>query len=251
MCILFQEITDGIKNCRGALGSVLVLLLAWIAVVFIFFSISQTKLISYILPMYPPMALLVGWYIDRCLSLNLHKRFLKGTLGLTFLSSLLIVILTWLSVQRLGYVLPGLGSLSIVLLFMVSSAVYANYRRENLHSIASLVVGMLCFVVVLMHYILPVAAEFVSVKTLAETFKQEYQDKNIPVYVDKFYRPGFCYYTGVSGEELGNRFTMLVDNEDKAYFFMKEDKYLNLSETKRLKLRIIGKQADMVLVYKA
>lgn len=248
---LLQAVKSGIENCRGTRGNALVLLLTWIAVVFVFFSVSQTKLISYILPMYPPMALLVGWYIDRCLSLGLHKSFLKGTLGLAVLSSLIIAILSALSVQRLDYVLPGIGYLSVVLLCMISGAAYANYRRKNLQSIASLVAGMVCFVVVFMHHILPVAAEFVSVKNLAEVFKEKYQDKNIPVYVDKFYRPGFCYYTGIAGEELGNRFTILVDNQDKAYFLMKEDKYLNLSDAERIKLRIVAKQADMVLVYKS
>jgi membrane-associated phospholipid phosphatase len=40
-------------------------LLIWIAAVLVFFSLAQTKLPNYIAPLLPPMALLVGWWLDR------------------------------------------------------------------------------------------------------------------------------------------------------------------------------------------
>jgi 4-amino-4-deoxy-L-arabinose transferase-like glycosyltransferase len=40
-------------------------LLVWVAVVFGFFSLSQTKLVTYIYPLYPAAALLVGQFLDR------------------------------------------------------------------------------------------------------------------------------------------------------------------------------------------
>jgi 4-amino-4-deoxy-L-arabinose transferase-like glycosyltransferase len=39
-------------------------LVCWIAVYFVFFSISRTKLPNYILPIYPAVALLIGWYLQ-------------------------------------------------------------------------------------------------------------------------------------------------------------------------------------------
>jgi len=41
------------------------LLLAWCAVVFVFFSASSSKLPSYILPLFPPLAVLIGAYLVR------------------------------------------------------------------------------------------------------------------------------------------------------------------------------------------
>ena len=40
-------------------------LLTWVYVYFVFFSLSETKLPNYILPLYPPMALLTARFLDR------------------------------------------------------------------------------------------------------------------------------------------------------------------------------------------
>jgi 4-amino-4-deoxy-L-arabinose transferase-like glycosyltransferase len=40
-------------------------LVVWFAVYFVFFSLSGTKLPNYILPLYPPAAVLTGWWLDR------------------------------------------------------------------------------------------------------------------------------------------------------------------------------------------
>jgi len=40
-------------------------LLLWIAVVFCFFSVSDSKLASYILPLFPALAALIGWHFER------------------------------------------------------------------------------------------------------------------------------------------------------------------------------------------
>ncbi|HEX8963444.1 MAG TPA: glycosyltransferase family 39 protein [Rhodocyclaceae bacterium] len=40
-------------------------LLVWIAVVFGFFSVSDSKLVSYILPLFPALAALIGWHLAR------------------------------------------------------------------------------------------------------------------------------------------------------------------------------------------
>lgn len=41
-------------------------LLLWPAIIFLFFSIPQSKLIGYILPVFPPLALLTGKYLNNC-----------------------------------------------------------------------------------------------------------------------------------------------------------------------------------------
>lgn len=43
-------------------------LLLWICVIFIFFSLSRTKLPNYVAPLFPPLCLLLGWWWDRFLS---------------------------------------------------------------------------------------------------------------------------------------------------------------------------------------
>ena len=69
------------------------LVLCWFSVIFVFFSIAQTKLPNYTLPCYPPLALMVGGFVSRWLSepaLNLRywSRWAFGSLvavGVAFL----------------------------------------------------------------------------------------------------------------------------------------------------------------------
>jgi 4-amino-4-deoxy-L-arabinose transferase-like glycosyltransferase len=247
---LGQAIKVGIQNRSSEEGNILLFLLSWSMAVFIFFSISQTKLISYILPMYPAIALLVGWYIDRLLTLNLNKSFARATAVFISMSIVLVMALAILSYLKIGEVIAGIWYLGIVLGIMSVSIILANYKKKNSYSIGTLIVGMMMFVVVLMNHIFPAAVEFVSVKTIATAFNRVYQDKNIPVYVEKFYRPGFCYYTGIAGKELNANVVDLVKRNGSAYLFIRQDKYLNLSEIEKAKLQVVSKQADMILVFK-
>lgn len=52
-----------IRHNRSQHGTELYLLL-WFVIVFVFFSIPRSKTLGYILPVYPPLALLVGYYIE-------------------------------------------------------------------------------------------------------------------------------------------------------------------------------------------
>lgn len=63
IAVLLQAVWSSLRN-SGRDFSSLVFLNIWAVFIFIFFSISQTKLVSYILPMFPPIAMIVGWYID-------------------------------------------------------------------------------------------------------------------------------------------------------------------------------------------
>ena len=247
---LIQAIKTGIENRSTEEGNTLLFLISWGMSVFIFFSISQTKLISYILPMYPAIALLVGWYIDRLLTLELNKSFTQATAAFISLSLVVIMALSILSYLKMGEVIAGIRYLGIVLGMMSVSVIVANYKKKNRYTISTLIVGMMMFVVILMNHIFPVAAEFVSVKTIANAVNRVYQDKNVPVYVEKFYRPGFCYYTGIAGKELDGKVVDLVETSGSAYLFIREDKYLDLSKVERAKLQIVSKQANMILVYK-
>lgn len=61
-------------------------LLIWTAFVFVFFSISQSKLIPYILPLFPPIALLLGNLVHDWLTNGTTKKWpLKYICGLSFL----------------------------------------------------------------------------------------------------------------------------------------------------------------------
>jgi 4-amino-4-deoxy-L-arabinose transferase-like glycosyltransferase len=65
--------------------------LAWAAFVFLFFSLSGSKLPSYILPMFPPLALVVGWLLVRSDTRTLTRLFVPLVVSGTGLALLLFV----------------------------------------------------------------------------------------------------------------------------------------------------------------
>ena len=64
-------------------------LLAWFGTVFVFFSIGAAKLPTYIAPLLPPAALLVGRWLDAVLSRENQRQIARGTLGAATMAVLL------------------------------------------------------------------------------------------------------------------------------------------------------------------
>ncbi len=72
------------------------LVLCWFSVIFVFFSIAQTKLPNYTLPCYPPLALMVAGFVSRWLaeptpSLQFWSRWAFGSLAAVGLGFLVLV----------------------------------------------------------------------------------------------------------------------------------------------------------------
>jgi 4-amino-4-deoxy-L-arabinose transferase-like glycosyltransferase len=112
----------------------------WVAVYFVFFSISGTKLPNYILPVYPPMALLTADFLDRwrlgevrpaawAINLSLACLLLMGVgIGLGFVVAGGAVDLPFLRGRRL----PGLETWAVLGSVFILGAVAAWWcaRRE-------------------------------------------------------------------------------------------------------------------------
>ena len=242
---LLQALREAARQRKSAEGEALLFCAVWAGAVFAFFSASQTKLVSYILPLYPALALLVGYYLDR----RTKVRFTGGMVGVSLLSGVIVTLLAALAERRLGYLPEGVWLLCGVLTAMTVAAALANYRRRSLQAALCLVAGMLCFVAVLTQSVLPVAAHFVSVKEPAAVFAAAYRGE-APVYVEKFYRPGFCFYTGVPSEVADGRLAALLHAPGRAYFLVKEGNYEALPKEEREKLTVLRRQAGILLAYK-
>lgn len=79
----------GAQGERGSAFQPLRLLLIWTAFIFVFFSVSRSKLPSYILPMFPALALLAGRYLTRIDPAQLRWHLLPpAALGLAVLAAL-------------------------------------------------------------------------------------------------------------------------------------------------------------------
>ncbi|MBN1684680.1 MAG: glycosyltransferase family 39 protein [Gammaproteobacteria bacterium] len=81
--------------------SIEIFLLLWVFIITLFFSIPKSKLVGYIIPIFPPLALLMGVYWDHFW----HEKKRQG-----FLIGVLIYLVVVLLLPILGYVLSKYGA---------------------------------------------------------------------------------------------------------------------------------------------
>ena len=98
----------------GERGELLLLAWIWAIIPIAFFSISKSKLPAYILPSFPPLAILIGWEIERIWNGEIDV-WGKIGLGLTSVVAAIIGAAFAVYVFREGVSIGGLGFLGLVL----------------------------------------------------------------------------------------------------------------------------------------
>ena len=95
-------------------GSLLLLAWVWVLVPMLFFSASKSKLPSYILPSIPPLAIIIGWELERIWRGEID---IWGVIGLGFTSLIAAIIGVSFAVYvfKDGVSISGLGALGLVL----------------------------------------------------------------------------------------------------------------------------------------
>jgi 4-amino-4-deoxy-L-arabinose transferase-like glycosyltransferase len=205
-------------------------LLLWFGFVFLFFSASQSKLIPYILPALPPLAVLLGLLVDRLRSGTMPASGLEtaGFVTAGVLTAAVALFFLWVGlgkVDRLGLldtvspvlVVPGLCLL--ILAGVVAAEGFAHVWRRRL--LALVVTGCcLCGAVIAAT---PLVGRERSSKALAERVRAEMREgdllfhfecyrQGLPVYLDR--TAGVAGYQGelefgishLSREERQRRF---------------------------------------------
>ena len=247
---LGQAVWTGIREAGGNRQARIFLVL-WAAIVFLFFSASQTKLVSYILPMYPPLALLVGWYFDKAWTEQRYGS-LKGAAAAFVLTAILFAAgLLYAGTAVSGALLLPIKVLAGFLALLACAVAFYSLRGNFRAVFATHIAGMMLFTTVLMTQILPVVVPGVSVKAFAGVFKQHY-DGTAPVYVAKFYRPGFMYYSGRPGVELDvkEELQLTVNKQNKAYFIMQKSQFEKAPAAVKDSVQILAVQEDKILFVK-
>lgn len=200
--ILCQSIKASISESRIDDMRKLLLLHVWWIFVFVFFTICKTKLTSYILPMWPPMAMLIGWNISRMMiKLRHNTTFYSWMTGSGIMFLLLGVgwIIGGNHLPEAQFSLIMLGALTIVLGFAAVFSLW-YYRDIQLAAWLHALIGVVTMCVAFA-FVLPVIADRFSVKSMSAVYLEECNQDKV-IYVDKFLRPGFMYYAGKPGIEM-------------------------------------------------
>lgn len=244
---LVQSLWTAAKE-KGEVRSTCRFLIVWAAVVFLFFSASQTKLVSYILPMYPPLALLGGYYFD--------KIWTQGRVAALKHSSIWFTVLAMLLIGGLLYggtvfeEAKTAATVAAVVLFGAAIAVVGQSRDGRFCRVLGVQVSCaMLFFAVLMTAVVPnIVAEF-SVAPFVPAVQSAY-DGQSKLYIEKFYRPGLMYYGNMAGTEFlkNDLTTILTEEQDKAYFVLKDKWYEKLSEEDKNKLRVLVHEEDKMFL---
>jgi 4-amino-4-deoxy-L-arabinose transferase-like glycosyltransferase len=128
-------------------------LMLWAMLVFLFFSASSSKLIPYVLPVLPPLALLVGKYLADAWDKTPAGGFSAGLTTLALTVSFLLLAVPYLARFRPGSIpaafLPYAGSAALILLCGIVSAGIAVRKMGARGAVIAVTGTALLFFVVL------------------------------------------------------------------------------------------------------
>jgi len=208
----------------------------WIVGLFVFFSLSQTKRSEYLLPIFPAMALLVGYVIDHGLrerSDSLFRRlFVWPTyflFGIIIAAGIGIAIYgAILSTDWLLTVLPA----SLILLFGTSLAIVLFRRSQPMPSLMAVV---LILVLTIAYSVGPIVAkknDNDSAKPFClKVVKYLQPEENLKIY--RFYKPVYGVYTQRFMDETDDPAVLeeWFRSQKPVYVVMKEKEYLKIKDS--------------------
>ena len=244
--ILFQSVWTALTSNRKE-RPILFFFMIWAVVVFVFFSISATKLVSYILPMFPALAVIVGWYLDQALEYGREKPRITWIIVLTILSAGMIWGL-FKALDTMPYLEAGVLGCSAVVLVLATASSLLIWRRKIGSAVGVQVVSMMLFIVVVTSLLMPSLSPTFSSRELAAEFRKQY-DGFSTMHVQKFLQPGVAFYAEIFGPEFktGKNLSELLARGETGYVLVQRKMYEKLPPTDQQKLVEIAAVEDKII----
>ncbi|MEB2284759.1 MAG: hypothetical protein B6D46_13355 [Polyangiaceae bacterium UTPRO1] len=173
-------------------------LLAWCALPFAFFSLSRAKLATYLLPIFPALALIVAIYLDRVLRAPAPTRARALAIPALLWSATLTIIAVATPLAA-AIMLPGYAGRALAVLPLAAYGVasWLIRRRGAWRTVPALVaMGMLTLQIVFFHAAAPVVDDFASLRAAARAAAALPADTLVFAY--KIRGHSFTYYGGRS-----------------------------------------------------
>lgn len=252
--VAVQAVWASIVNGNRAYSK-LTFLNCWAWFIFLFFTISRTKLVSYILPMFPPLAMIVGWHIATLLERRTRH-------GQTVWAACLLVLGLLLAAgsiigsREMPQLAGGAYATAAVFGLMAVVSSYWLWKNKIKRAFALQVAAMAIFSVIFMTMLLPAVEPVFSSRQFAKEFQVKY-DGQAPVYIAKFLRPGLAFYADFYGIEIESNWgdapllaEVVATEKGKAYFIIQRVQYNKLSPGEQQKLTVLVQVADNMLLVK-
>ena len=177
-------------------NSLRLVLWLWVLVPLVFFSLSQSKLGGYILPVFPPLAMIVALEWDSYVGGDVvaHRAMSGQFRVLGALMSLLVAVLLW--GFHTVYGATTLGVLLVLPIVAGVSLAWVEYRKRRLVGIFfSLVAGMTLFAALAHWKAAPVVDDFHSARDICQSAVSRMLARE-PLILYRYFHHSAQYYTG-------------------------------------------------------
>ncbi len=249
--LLIQSIKATISKSVSKDFSKLVFMQIWWIFVFVFFTITKTKLVSYTLPLFPALAIMIGWNIDRMMQEEKGQYQSWGIAsGITFLLMAIGFYVGGLYLPEITFISTMLAVITFIIgiAIMIALLYYKDAVLGAWLHIASGIVTM----IVLTTFVMPLISDRFSVKSIALETVDTLKSGKV-IYVDKFLRPGFMFYTETLSNELDSKsqesITAMLKDANPKYIVMRNLMYNN-NQAEFIKYNWnIVRQNDFITVY--
>lgn len=167
----------------------------WVLVPLVFFSSSQSKLPGYILPVFPPLAAIVGVEWERYLQRDLvsSQVMKRQVLALSLLGMVVAAALAWSFHRYYGSMLVA-GFLVVPLVISIAWAGYEFKKRRPLPMFLGLVAGMTLLAALAFWQAAPIVEDYHSARDLCRLSLPWVSEQN-PLILYRYFHHTALYYT--------------------------------------------------------
>jgi 4-amino-4-deoxy-L-arabinose transferase-like glycosyltransferase len=175
-----------------------VLLASWFLLVFLFFSVSRTKLVTYILPLFPAMAIITGKFLADLIAGRVSRSKINKIVylfvGVSLAAAVGAIVLVWHEYPG-SEAVKGVFMASGIFLVCVAAASYFLSKGKFMACFMTIAFSVVMLIPPITVYIFPTVEEYESRKDLALTIKE----LSLPferVGAECDHRRGIAFYSG-------------------------------------------------------
>lgn len=228
--LLVQSVKNAFYHSFGEEARQLAFFQVWWIFVFVFFSVAQTKQVSYMLLLTPALSTIIAWNLVRMMEDLRHTHFAwAGGSALMFLALGIGWLMSGDSLAELAEGGLWLGAVTLVLGTAIVYCITASHRLQLaawLHVGTGVVTMLIAFGV-----LMPAISGHFSVKETALSYVQNYraaaEAEGRALYVEQHLRPGMMVYTDLPGIEINIPYSLSSLREDTRpkYIIIQESSY--------------------------
>jgi 4-amino-4-deoxy-L-arabinose transferase-like glycosyltransferase len=234
-------------------------LFCWIAVYFVFFTLSGTKLPNYILPLYPPVAILLARFLDswRCGLIRPPTWVIHTTLACFGLAGLALGVGLLMAGGQLGgdtllrgRHLPGIEIWAWTGLIPIVGALLAaawTWRQRLNLAVSTLAMAAVLFLGTLAAGIGPTLNAYKAPAALAEFIEPHPAEPDILLGCYDYFQPSLVFYCGreVSRLQSENEVGAYLRWPLPVYLFMPATTWEQLESQMTMPHRLVGRRHDL------